>query len=323
MELFNADCMDILPEIKDDIVDLVVVDLPYGQTVYMWDSVIDLNKMWDELKRCCKKKCVYVFFCTTKFGYSLIKSNPAWFSYDIVWEKHNSVGFLSAKKHPLRKHEMIYIFKDQGSNDYHKKHNKELRQYSQYIMEYLDGVKIKEIHKAMGNQGMSHFLSYNGQQFSLPIEKNYIRFTEAYELDKMEGFKTYEEIKALWGREKNEFVYNPQMTEGKPYTRERARGREKETPYGIVKNVNQDNKGTRYPVSILKVDYDKEKFHPTQKPQELCEWLIKTYSNEGDVVLDFCMGSGSTGVACKNTNRQFIGIEKDDEYYKIAHERCV
>ena len=322
MELFNADCMDILPEIKDDIVDLVVVDLPYGQTDYEWDSVIDLKKMWDELKRCCKKKCVYAFFCTTKFGYSLIKSNPAWFAYDIVWEKSNKLGFLSAKKHPLRKHEMIYIFKDQSSNDYHRKHNKELRQYSQNIMEYLDGVKIKEIHKAVGNQGMSHFLSYNGQQFGLPTEKNYIRFTEVYELDKMEGFKTYEEIKAMWGREKNEFVYNPQMTEGKAYsTAERIEDRE--TPYGVVRNLNINNKGTRYPVSILKVGYDKEKFHPTQKPLELCEWLIKTYSNEGEVVLDFCMGSGSTGVACKNTKRQFIGIEKDDEYYKIAHERCV
>ena len=111
------------------------------------------------------------------------------------------------------------------------------------------------------------------------------------------------------------------MTEGKPYhTKENFI---RMTPYGNITNIEIDNKGTRYPVSIIKAGYDKEKFHPTQKPQELCEWLIKTYTNEGELVLDFCMGSGSTGVACKNTNRKFIGIEKDDEYYKIAYERCV
>ena len=61
--------------------------------------------------------------------------------------------------------------------------------------------------------------------------------------------------------------------------------------------------------------------HPTQKPIEMLEWLIKTYSNEGMTVLDFTMGSGSTGVACKNTNRNFIGIEMNEEYFKIAEQR--
>ena len=61
--------------------------------------------------------------------------------------------------------------------------------------------------------------------------------------------------------------------------------------------------------------------HPTQKPVEACEWLIKSYSNEGDTILDFTMGSGTTGVACVNTNRKFVGIEMDEEYFKIAEER--
>jgi site-specific DNA-methyltransferase (adenine-specific) len=65
----------------------------------------------------------------------------------------------------------------------------------------------------------------------------------------------------------------------------------------------------------------KKRLHPTQKPVDVCEWLIKSYSNEGDVVLDFCMGSGSTGVACQNTGREFIGIELDEEIFKIAEER--
>ena len=104
----HADCFDEFKNIQDKTVDLVCVDLPYGQTACEWDSVIDLDKMWKELKRICKDNAVYVFFCTTKFGYSLINSNPKWFRYDLVWEKSKALGFLSANKIPLRKHEMIY-----------------------------------------------------------------------------------------------------------------------------------------------------------------------------------------------------------------------
>lgn len=78
---------------------------------------------------------------------------------------------------------------------------------------------------------------------------------------------------------------------------------------------------SRYPISILRYKRDKDKLHPTQKPVALLEYLIKTYTNEDEVVLDNCMGSGSTGVACVNTNRKFIGIEKDKNYFKIAEER--
>jgi len=78
---------------------------------------------------------------------------------------------------------------------------------------------------------------------------------------------------------------------------------------------------TNYPKQIFEFQHDKEKLHPTQKPIALCEYLIKTYTNENDIVLDNCMGSGSTGVACINTNRRFIGIELDDTYFKTAEER--
>ena len=318
MEIYNADCFEILPKIKKDSINLVLVDLPYGQTNHKWDTEIDLNKMWDELKRCCKKNCIYAFFCTTLFGYKLIQSNPVWFSYDLVWEKLNSLGFLSAKKNPLRKHEMIYIFKDFSSNDRDRQGFKELREYSKSIMDFLD-MTIKEINKKMGNQGMCHFLCYRGEQYSLPTKVNYKKFTEIFEIDKMEGFKTYEEMLKLWKKYKLTFVYNPQMEEGKPY---KLKGGEKlMTPYGETQKSPIDNKGTRYPTSILKFGFDKEKLHRTQKPVKLCEWLIKTYTNEGDTVLDFTMGSGTTGVACKNTNRKFIGIEKEEEIYKIAFER--
>jgi site-specific DNA-methyltransferase (adenine-specific) len=81
------------------------------------------------------------------------------------------------------------------------------------------------------------------------------------------------------------------------------------------------NTSERFPRSVIKYHQDGEKLHHTQKPLRLCEWLIKTNSNEGDLVLDFCMGSGTTPLACKNTNRRYIGVEKDKAIFKTAEER--
>lgn len=111
--------------------------------------------------------------------------------------------------------------------------------------------------------------------------------------------------------------YNPQMTEGKAYTIKSGRA---SANYGEQKSVFTVNTGTRYPTSVLEFNSEKG-FHPTQKPVVLCEYLIRTYTDEGDTVLDCCMGSGSTGVACRRLNRTFIGIEKDAEMYAIAKKR--
>ena len=114
-------------------------------------------------------------------------------------------------------------------------------------------------------------------------------------------------------------IYNPQMKKGKPYTLERNTFT---VNYGKqVDMVRTENTGERYPLTILKFKRDKEKLHPTQKPIALLEYLIKTYTNEGEIVLDNCMGSGSTGIACLRTNRNFIGIEKDDKYFDMAYNR--
>ena len=118
-------CLDILPTITQKI-NLVVVDLLFGQTGNKWDACIDLNKMWVELKKICKDSCVFVFFTTIKFEVRLINSKPSWFRYHVVWEKSNTIGYLSAKISPLRTHEMIYIFssntgtyrKDLDTGDY-------------------------------------------------------------------------------------------------------------------------------------------------------------------------------------------------------------
>lgn len=112
--------------------------------------------------------------------------------------------------------------------------------------------------------------------------------------------------------------YNPQMTAGKPYKCEQGGN---SGNYGDYDRVVTENYGERYHVNVIKFNRDRSKLHPTQKPVALLEYLIKTYTNEGDVVLDNCMGSGSTGVACINTNRNFIGIELNKDYFNIAKER--
>ena len=235
--LLHGDCLKLMPTLGDNSVDMVLVDLPYGQTKCAWDCEIDLDATWVQLKRICKPNANLVFFCTTKFGYQLIKSNEKWFRYDMVWEKPNMLGFLDAKLRPLRKHEMVYVFSKP-----------------------LGGVKTYNPQKTTGHKVLGHI---KGQKY-----KNGI-------LD----------------------------------------------VYGEAGTTDKYVDDTRFPTSIQKFGYDKKKYHRTQKPVALCEWLIKTYSNEGETVLDFTMGSGSTIVAAKNTGREFIGIEMDEEIFKIAEER--
>ena len=117
-------------------------------------------------------------------------------------------------------------------------------------------------------------------------------------------------------------TYNPQMIYGKKNYKSFSGNKNIGQVYGENKSIHRDcSDGSRYPTSVLYYNNVRKALHPTQKPVDLLEWLIKTYSNEGDTVMDNCMGSGSTGVACKNTNRNFIGIEKDENYFKIAMER--
>ena len=136
-------------------------------------------------------------------------------------------------------------------------------------------------------------------------------------LCKYQPYKVHEIISVF---SKKKHLYIPQMTEGKPYIS--GKGTSGEITNNVAK-VQTWNNGTRYPRSIQRFNTEKSKssFHPTQKPVALLEYLIKTYTNEGDIVLDNCMGSGSTGVACVNTNRRFIGIELDDKYFEIAKQR--
>lgn len=117
--------------------------------------------------------------------------------------------------------------------------------------------------------------------------------------------------------------YNPQMTEGAPYKRKYTPNKVNNMQFGI-QGVSTDNKGTRHPITILDFPQKwrrQDQVHPTQKPVELIEWLIRSYSDKGDIILDNCIGSGTTAIAALNTDRNFIGFEIEKSYYDIAQER--
>lgn len=225
----QGDCLELMKEIPDESIDMILCDLPYGTTRNKWDSIIPLDKLWEQYERIIKDNGAIVLFSQMPFTAELVHSNLKMFKYEWVWEKDNGTGFLNAKKMPLKIHENILVFY------------------------------------------------------------------------------------------KNLPTYNPQMRTGfKPY--KCIQGRHSSN-YGAYDGgqVTESN-GERYPIDIVK--FKKESgHHPTQKPVALLEYLIRTYTNEGEVVLDNCMGSGSTGVACVNTNRHYIGFELDEKYFDIACQR--
>jgi len=188
----------------------------------------------ERIKTNIKTNNTILFTCSTKFGYELIKSNEKWFKYDLVWEKSAPCGFLCAKKMPMRKHEMLYVF-----------YNK------------------------------SPLYDLSSHKHKFPNDKCFNRHADC----------VYGGLMINSSKNRNEPQYNPPL-----------------------------------PTSVLQFKSEQGK-HKTQKPITMMNWILKYYSKENDVVLDPTMGSGSMGVACKEMNRDFIGIELDEEIYKSACER--
>lgn len=151
------------------------------------------------------------------------------------------------------------------------------------------------------------------------------RLTNVFQVNRRCG-KTVENIVVFY---KQQCTYNPQKMEhtGKKVTNkigENARWSITQSGYEqTTRPFEYIDDGTRHPTQVLRINRDnpRKRLHPTQKPVELLEYLVMTYTNEGDTVLDNCMGSGTTGLACKNLNRNFIGIEIDENYFKIAKDR--
>jgi len=244
LQLLNGDCLELMKELKDNSVDLLFTDLPYGEVNEKWDIKIDMEQFWTQVNRICKINAPMFFCCSARFGSSLIQSNPKNFRYDMVWKKSASVGFFNARKMPLRIHELVYVF-------YRKLPLYDISSHkNKYVNEYVTVDEEKEDLMKTDIYGMS---------------RSYYR----------RGGKV----------RKSGVLWEP-----------------------------------RLPVSVLEIKSEKGK-HSTQKPVELMRWCLKYYSKEGDVVLDPTMGSGSTGIACKEMNRKFIGIEKDEKIYNDAKIR--
>lgn len=234
-QLYEGDCLKILPTLKAASIDLVLCDLPYGTTQNRWDSLIDLERLWAEYRRVLKPNGVVVLTAQGIFTARLILSNEEWFKYKIVWEKSKSTNFLNAKKQPLRKHEDICVF------------------------------------------------------YSKPP------------------------------------TYNPQMSAGQPYDKG-IRKNQLSGSYGDFSPAHVRSNGERYPSDVVyfktaESEAERLVWHPTQKPVELGRYLVRTYSNEGDTVLDNAFGSGSFLVAAATERRRFIGIERNEEVHLFKDQR--
>jgi site-specific DNA-methyltransferase (adenine-specific) len=231
MNIYQGDCLAILPTLPDHSVNLICADLPYGITQCDWDTPIPLAPLWEQYQRLLIPGGAVVLTATMKFAVELINTSPKkWFRYDLVWDKRIPTGFLDCNRRPMRRHENLLVFGPKSPS------------------------------------------------------------------------------------------YRPQMGLGDPYSQKCRGGTD---IYGAFLLNHIGNLGTRYPTSVLMFTNAnrKTKVQPTQKPIELIEWIIKTYSDEGDLVLDNCFGSGTTGIACRNLNRQFIGIEKDPEIFEVGRKR--
>ena len=234
-KIYNKDCLVGMKDIPDKSIDMILCDLPYGTTKNKWDSIIDLDELWNHYNRIIKDNGAIVLTAQTPFDKVLGVSNLKMLKYEWIWEKTSATGHLNAKKMPMKAHENILVF------------------------------------------------------YKKPP------------------------------------TYNPQKTTGherKVSTAKHKRNSKNSSNYGESSATTYDST-ERYPRSVQLFSTDKQKssLHPTQKPVALFEYLVKTYTNEGDLVLDNCMGSGTTAVACMNTNRNFIGIELEEKYYNIAKQR--
>ena len=308
IELWHGDCLELMKDIPDKSIDMILCDLPYGTTACEWDSVIPFEPLWEQYNRIIRINGYIVLFSSQPFTTKLINSNINNFSHQWIWDKKMSANPLLCRKMPMKNFEDICVF----CFNYDKYDFRRI--YFKNVLEFIKKSKSEVIKET--NQGLDHCFRYNSLQFNIPTEENYNLLIDKYNLNKMIGFIPYDKLN-IYKR-----VYNPQMIKLK-HSKVIGGGKFTKTDF-LGQTFTSDKKITneRYPTAIIQFSNRKgETLHPTQKPIELLEYLIKTYTNEGETVLDNCMGSGSTGVACKNLNRKFIGIELDDTYFKIAKER--
>jgi len=234
-KLYKGDCLDLLPLVPDESIDMILCDLPYGMTHAPWDKKIDPTLLWEQYRRIIKPHGCIALFSMLPFSIDLIKPARDIYRYEWIWKKTMPVGFLNANRMPLRIHENILIF--------------------------------------------------------------YKRLSK----------------------------YNPIKWQSTPY--EHKEFLHQTTLYGKCGlNASKSVDGMRYPVDVLTFSnaiQKENRTHPTEKPLVLLDYLIKTYTDAGDTVLDNAMGTGGTGIAAAKLDRKFIGIEKDEKFFNIALSRIV
>lgn len=243
IKLKQGDCLELMKDVAENSVDLILCDLPYGTSACSWDSVIPMDKLWEQYLRILKPTGTVVLFGSEPFSSVVRTSNLAMYKYDWKWVKPRGANFLNVKYQPSKNYEDIMVFSN---------------------------------------------------------------------------------CAASYSKKGNNMEYNPIMTEGAPYTSKSGKQKQDKnnsTVRSKIESVTTINTGQRYPKALIEFKPDSKKLHPTQKPVALLEYLIKTYTSKGALVLDNCMGSGSTGVACKRLGRDFIGIELNEDYFKLAKER--
>ena len=307
IQLYNGDCLELMKNIPDGSVDLVLTDPPYGtmkgaaldgwknQTTE-WDTAIDPVKIFEQVSRILRQNGKAILFSqepyTSRLITSAIPSLP--FAYRAIWYKNVHANALLAKSAMVSRYEDICVFSKLG-HDYCGENP--LREYFSSVLEFIGAKSCKEINTRLGHRRAEHCFYVTGRgngstQFSLCTEQTYQELIDAFGVDKMQGFIEYADLR----KAQDEYAKR----------------------YASVFNLWQGGKSKS---NVLEYAKDNDGYHPTQKPVKLLEDLIQTYSNEGNTVLDFTMGSGSCGVASVNTNRNFIGIELDKGYFDIAEKR--
>ena len=294
-KIYNEDCLKGAERIPSGSVDLILTDPPYGNMKGAgldgwekcrtdWDVALDPKAIHDLSNRVLRKNGKMILFSQEPYTTRLITESNANvpFSYRMIWEKDHFANALVANKAPVSYYEDILVFSK--THDHEALHP--LRRYFKSIMDYI-GLTKKGIVERIG-QKADHVFRTDSTQFSLCTESTYNELIQAFSIDKMQGFKTYEELRVI------------------------------DKKYDSTFNLWEGNK---YKSNILKYKKDYDGYHPTQKPILLLEDLIKTFSNEGETVLDLTMGSGSTAIASMNTGRNFIGFELDEGYFNLANER--
>lgn len=311
IDLKQGDCLELMDKIPDKSIDMILCDLPYGTTTCKWDTVISFAPLWKQYKRIIKDRGQIVLFATEPFTSQLVNSNLKWYREHLTWIKHRASNFAAAKHLHMKYTEDIIVFGN-GSGTYNPQMQKRISS------------RVKEMHKVDYNivPGRKSDVSFKSKR--QPINSKRWDSKLKYPMD-------YLPFPAVTGNSKEKTIHPTQ----KPVKlleylikKQTAKNLSDSPVNGGAKMVYSSDYNPEYKNPIDVIEFanhfqDGNRLHPTQKPVSLLKYLIKTYTRKGETVLDNCMGSGSTGVACVNLNRNFIGMELDDEYFHIAHDRIL